>query len=500
VVVPDTVHALLDRVAAAHPTRRAVSDAAGAWTYEELLAHSVRLAGCLRALGAGPGTRVVVLLEPGRDFAAMLFATSRAGAALVPLGADTPDYKLRQVLENADPTAVIVNEDHAAEVRALGTSIRVVPVASLRGDAGAVTPVPAGAPAFLLYTSGSTAQPKAVVCPHAAVTFAVASIAERLGYRGDDVVHGRLPVSFDYGLYQFLLCATSGAELAVPPGPVSARELIAIRQAGVTVVPLVPMLATLLTRLAARDRRPTAIRLFTNTGEALVGANVARLRAAFPSAALICMYGMTECKRITIADPDEDLVHPSTVGTALPGTRLFVLDPHDRPVAPGTTGRIVAAGPHVMDGYWRAPQATSKRFGPSPDGVGRAVFTGDEGYVDEAGRLYFVGRHDDIFKRRGWRTSAPEIEAALLDIPGVEAAAVLPPPPGGALTAWVVSSLTAQKILTLAATRLEPAKIPDVCVVLPELPQTTHGKVDKRALGALAGEGGHDHRKPAGDR
>jgi amino acid adenylation domain-containing protein len=492
---------LLDRAGALHPASRAVSDAEGTWTYRELVAHSRTYAAGLRAIGAGLGTRVVTLVAPGRDFAALLFATSRVGAALVPLTEEIPAYRLRQVLADARPTVLVVHKDRWDECRAIaevGTVFTVGDVSGLSGptsagrtSAGRTSAVPSlrvapASPAFMLYTSGTTARPKAIVCPHAAVTFAAAAIAKRLCYRPDDVVHGRLPVSFDYGLYQFLLCATVGAELAVPPGPMSAAELAAIRRAAVTVVPLVPTMATLLTRLAARDSRPTVVRLFTNTGEALVGANAARLRAAFPGAELVCMYGMTECKRITIAAPDEDLSHPGTVGTALPGTRLFIVDPRGHPVPAGTAGQIVAAGPHVMDGYWRSPDATAERFGAAPDGGGRAVFTGDEGYLDPDGRLYFVGRRDDIFKRRGWRTSVQEIEAALLDIPGVEAVAVLPPCPDGSLTAWVVAELAASEVLSLAAIRLEPAKIPDRCVIIPELPRTAHGKVDKKALGAMA--------------
>jgi acyl-CoA synthetase (AMP-forming)/AMP-acid ligase II len=137
-------------------------------------------------------------------------------------------------------------------------------------------------------------------------------------------------------------------------------------------------------------------------------------------------------------------------------------------------GQIAVAGPNVMDGYWHAPEQAAERFRGE-------LRTGDFGWLDETGRLYFAGRRDELFKRNGVRTSSQEIEAALLDIPGVEEAAVALDA-DGRLLAWVVADRTEYDVRVGVAHRLGFAKSPDRCTVLPELPRTRNGKVDKAML------------------
>ncbi|MFE6490792.1 class I adenylate-forming enzyme family protein [Streptomyces sp. NPDC057748] len=490
------VPSLLDRAVEHHGSRPAARDGSGAWTYRQLDRYSRAVASNLASLGIGTGARILSLLPGGRAFTALLYGALRQGAVVIPAAEDISDYQLRWLLADARPTLVVVPEDHAG--RSVTCSVAPVVAASAllhadraappgflgtappaQDDAGRLGP---DATALMIYTSGSTARPKGILCPHGTVVWAAHAVASTLGYRYDDIVYVRLPMSFDYGLYQILLCAVAGAEIVFPSEPMSAGELRAVRNSGATVLPLVPTLAAVLSRLAARDTRPTSLRLFSNTGAALVGPDAARLRSAFPNARLICMYGMSECKRITVARPDEDLTHPATVGRALPGTELFVVDEQGEVLPPGEVGQILSAGPHVMAGYWQAPDANAERFVPAPGGHGRAVATGDYGYLDHEGRLYFVGRRDDVFKRRGWRVSAQEIESAMLDIEGVEAAACVPPGPDGELTVWAVTGRTPRAVLRAVEERLGPAKVPDRCVVVDHLPQTPHGKIDKAAL------------------
>lgn len=491
------IPSLLDEAEVRHGDRPAVRDGTGRWTYRDLALASRVVAHRLAERGIGPGQRVLTLLPGGRAFAALLFGALSRGAVVVPAAEDSSDYQLRTLIKDAEPDAVITGAGAGANGAdagpAAGSGVPVLSAWSLLDrpparevtplpPAGSRPPVPPDSPALMIYTSGSTGSPKGIVCPHDAVVWAARAIAGALGYRDTDVVHVRLPVTFDYGLYQLLLAALAGAEVVFPDRPLSAGELNLIRDHGATVVPVVPTLATVLSRLAARDRRPTSVRLLTNTGAALVGRDAERLRHAFPGAALICMYGMSECKRITIAAPDEDLGHPGTAGRALPGTRLFVVDADGRPLPAGALGEIVSAGPHVMAGYWRSPAAQAERFVAAPDGRGTAVRTGDYGHLDDAGRLYFVGRRDDIFKRRGWRTSCAEIEQAMLDVPGTRQAACVPPGPDGVLTVWAVTDRQPTEMLREIGARLGAARVPDRCVVVDQLPQTPNGKVDRAAL------------------
>jgi acyl-coenzyme A synthetase/AMP-(fatty) acid ligase len=136
-----------------------------------------------------------------------------------------------------------------------------------------------------------------------------------------------------------------------------------------------------------------------------------------------------------------------------------------------------------MAGYWRNDEATRECFS-EPGSAWPTLRTGDYGYVDEDSRLYVLGRRDDVFKRSCVRMSVQDVEAALLDVPGVAAAAVLPPDADGQLVAWVVSESPAREVLDLMAQRVDRIRVPDRCMVVPELPATANGKVDRAALRA----------------
>jgi acyl-CoA synthetase (AMP-forming)/AMP-acid ligase II len=200
------------------------------------------------------------------------------------------------------------------------------------------------------------------------------------------------------------------------------------------------------------------------------------------------MFGTTECKRISIMPPDAEMERLASVGLPLPGTEVVILDDQGRRLPPGQTGEIVVSGPHVMAGYWRAPEITARTFRPeSGDGhTGRVrLHTGDYGHLDEAGYLYFEGRRDDMFKRKGARMSTLEIEAAAMDIPGVRAAVVVPPAGGGDLEICVDSGLPPHLVLRELAARLEPAKVPAACHIVGPIPLTLNGKSDRREISSL---------------
>jgi acyl-CoA synthetase (AMP-forming)/AMP-acid ligase II len=476
------LHDLLDDAARKHGKLEAVRDETGSMTYARLAHVSRLVAQRLVVLGVRPGDRVVCCARGTARFAALLYGASRCGAVLVPAAEAVSDYQLRWLIEDARP-AVVVTDGNSRPVPYDGPTSTIDELAA--GDAVEGTDVRLDDPdanAFLIYTSGTTARPKGIVCPHRTVLWAAAAIGSKLRYRETDVIYLRLPVSFDYGLYQILLAAQSGSAVVFAEGTPSARLLSHLRASGATVAPVVPTLASLLCQLARRDTRPTAVRLVTNTGARLAGASVAGVREAFPGAAIVCMYGMSECKRITIAEPDEDLDYPGTVGRPIPGTSVHVLDDASRECRVGDIGEIVSAGPHVMAGYWNATEATAERFVPAPGGRGIAVRTGDFGYVDDEGRLYFIGRRDDLFKRHGHRVSTVEIESAAIDIPGVVAAACLRPAPDGSLNIFVQSELAPTDVLKGIAERLGSARTPDRCIIVDRIPCTANGKVDKNAL------------------
>ncbi len=492
---PTLVHHILDASVERTPDAVAVTDSAGQWTYRELSDAGRRVARWLRERGIAHGDRVLVQIPSIRAAAAVFDGVVRLGAIFVPVNPGTKEFHLRSVLSSADPSMIIGSGSAAAVLETLvpGPVLDLDEVwpqileAPLLADDDASEIDPEDV-AVLVYTSGSTAAPKGVVCPHRQMVFASQAIVGELGYRSDDVVFCRFPISWDYGLYKLLMTALVGAEIVLADGGSDLVLLERIRQTGATVVPIVPSFAAMLCALAARSGgeqgAANTVRMFTNTGAALADTVADDLRAAFPGAAVIRQFGQTECKRISVLLPEYEATKGTSVGRPLPGTAVLILDDDGKPCEEGVVGEIVVTGPHVMPGYWRAPELTARAFRTGTDGESR-LHTGDYGYLDENGFLYYEGRRDDMFKRKGVRISVLEIEAAAMDIEGVTAAAAVPPAGGRDLGVVVTGTAQPHVILRELSKRLEPAKVPAACRVVAALPLTLHGKFERRELVSL---------------
>ncbi|GGV42793.1 class I adenylate-forming enzyme family protein [Streptomyces spectabilis] len=491
------LHHLVDAGARAWPAKPALSDSRRLVTHAELAAWTRELADLLYAAGLRRGDRMVIALPTGVLVPALAFAASRLGAAFSIVHEQVRGVPLDHVLDDCHP-ALVVSDDptalHAARERGLGA---IAP--ETLEDAGPTGPGPDGtrrpAPApdrteplavdalCLIYTSGTTSAPKAVVSTHAQALFALDAIQSVLRYRPDDTVYCPLPPSFDYGLYQVFLGVLSGAHVrlgdAADSGPALLRRLL---ECEATVLPLVPSLGDTLAWLLGRasGRRPP-LRLLTNTGAALSAATLARLRETLPAARIHLMFGLTECKRATIMPADGDLERPGSCGLPLPGTEVVALDEDGGELPPGSVGELAVRGPNVMAGYWRRPELTARRF-PRRHGLFPELRTGDYGWTDPDGYVYFDGRRDDLYKQRGFRVSATEVEAAARRVPGVAGAAVLPPADGHAAELVVVTALEPPEVIGLLREQIEPAKIPPRCTVVADLPLNGNGKVDRRAL------------------
>ncbi|OZF56626.1 AMP-binding protein [Rhodococcus sp. 14-2470-1a] len=490
---PTLVHHIMDDAAARTPDATAVTDSAGQWTYRELADAGRRVARWLLRSGIGHGDRVLVQIPSVRATAAIFDGVVRIGAIFVPVNPGTKEFHLRSVLSSADPSLIIGS---GASVQVLGELVPgpVLELDEVWPEMISTSPLPDEVSvdpedvAVLVYTSGSTAAPKGVVCPHRQMVFASQAIASELGYRSDDVVFCRFPISWDYGLYKLLLTALVGAEIVLADGESDLVLLERIRQTGATVVPIVPSFAAMVCRLAARADAVSAsdnrVRMFTNTGAALADTTADELRTAFPGAAVIRQFGQTECKRISVLLPEDEASKGDSVGKPLPGTAVVILNDDGTPCSVGVVGEIVVTGPHVMPGYWRAPELTERTFRTGPAGEAR-LHTGDYGSLDADGFLYYEGRRDDMFKRKGVRMSVLEIEAAAMDVDGVTSAAAVPPADGRDLGLVVTGTAGSHVVLRELSKRLEPAKVPSACRVVDQLPLTLHGKYERRELVAL---------------
>jgi long-chain acyl-CoA synthetase len=455
----------------------------------------------LRRLGVRGGDRVALLLPNGEQLAVAIYGVQRAGAAYLPLNATIKEDRLRYVLSNSEARAVVCDAEHAetaeAAARGSGESRPIVvsdPWELVAEGAPPAPPLEVDL-AALIYTSGSTGNPKGVTLTHRNMTFAADSIIEYLGMEAQDRVLCGLPMSFDYGLYQLLMCVRVGATLVLEPGfSLPGRLVQTLEDQEITGLPGVPTMFQVLTSLRGLSERPLPhLRFLTNTGAALPPGLIEAIVRTFPHATLHSMYGLTECKRTTHLPPDQLKSRPDSVGVPIPGTEAWVDDGDGGRAAPGEVGELMVRGAHVMQGYWADPEATANRLRPGRWPWERVLATGDLFRCDESGYLYFVGRRDELIKSRGEKVYPREVEDALHAIDGVREAAVVGVPDrllGEAVHAHVALEdgvdLSPEELRRGSAARLEAHKVPAVIWLHDELPRTPRGKLDRRALVATA--------------
>ena len=201
------------------------------------------------------------------------------------------------------------------------------------------------------------------------------------------------------------------------------------------------------------------------------------------------MYGQTECIRVCYLEPELIDRKPTSVGRAIPGTDAFVLDDDGRPAEAGTVGTLYVRGPHVMRGYWNAPEQTEGMISSSDANGERVLCTHDLFTTDEDGDLYFVSRSDEMIKTRGEKVSPIQVENVLFALPGVKEAAVVGVPDehlGEAIRAYVVreegSSLKEAQVVRACREQLEAFAVPHEVRFVDDLPKTPSGKVRRKSL------------------
>lgn len=478
------------------PERLAVRSDRGAKTsYGEVWLLARKVQGWLAASGTMAGDRVAVALGNHVRTPAALLGTFLAGACAVPMDDDRgrdPTF----ILEDAGCRAVLVLGRGGAVAQ--GAAAQGIPVLDME-HADALPPAAEGAVmwaadsmALLIYTSGSTGLPRGVVCRHGQVAHAVAGIQQRLRYRAEDVVYCCLPPSFDYGLYQYFLGANAGATV------LSADRFNVLSLAGslardrVSVLPGVPALfsSLLKSRMLERIELPS-LRLLTSTGDTFPPALIERLQALLPQSSVVAMYGLTECKRVSILTAEERSRRPDSVGQALDTLNPEIVDCDGKPLPPGHEGELVIRGSHVMSGYWRRPEDTAHRF------RGDALSTGDRFVMDDEGYLFFRGRTSSFIKCNGVMVSPSEVEKALSSLDSVSQAVVvgLPDPDRGQRLAAALccedgKAPSLAQIQSHCRATLAPEMVPMLVRVVPSLPLTPNGKVDRVAALALFGENG----------
>jgi acyl-CoA ligase (AMP-forming) (exosortase A-associated) len=350
----------------------------------------------------------------------------------------------------------------------------------------------------ILYTSGSTGQPKGVVLSHRNMVAGAKSVATYLENRESDVLLAALPLSFDAGFSQLTTAFHAGASVVLLNYLLPKDVVRAVVEHRVTGITAVPPLWIQLTQVTWPEGVAAHLRYFANTGGRMPLETLSRLRALWPQTRPYLMYGLTEAFRATYLPPEEVERRPDSIGKAIPNSEVLVLRPDGSPCDAGEPGELVQRGALVAQGYWNDPEKTAERFRPLP---GRepglvmpeiAVFSGDTVRRDEEGFLYFVGRRDEMIKSSGYRISPNEVEevvyatglvgeCAAFGVPhaalGEAVVVVATPPPGAVLDVRQLHGLCRDKL---------PAYMVPAQIELRDgpLPRNANGKIDRKSIAA----------------
>ncbi|MFC4950499.1 amino acid adenylation domain-containing protein, partial [Pseudonocardia sp. GCM10023141] len=466
-----------------------------------------RLARLLVGLGIGPEDTVAVAVPRTPELVVAVLAVIQAGAAYLPVDPRYPVGRIRLVLGEAAPTAVVTTS--GVELPELPAAVRVLRLddpavagelaetaAHPLTDADRVRPLHPAHPAYVIFTSGSTGVPKGVQVPQANVVRLVEWTAQLLGPDALRRTVLSTSPSFDVSVFELFAPLCAGGELEIVGDVLAASG--AFPDGGPSVLSAVPTAIEALS--AGAPVRAGAVVL---AGEAASRALVGALHDGDPELVVHNFYGPTETTVYSTAHrTDRGATGPVPIGTPTADTTAFVLDAALRPVPRGVPGELYLGGEQLARGYLRRPGLTASRFVANPFGSGRLYRTGDLTRWTDAGELEYLGRTDDQVKIRGFRIELGEIAAALLAGGTLTAAVAIARNDGRAgaeIVAYVVGpdSPDAWELRADLATRLPEHMVPAAVVVLDALPTTPNGKLDRSRLPAPERVGAAGSRPPS---
>ncbi len=464
-------------------------------TYGDVIEHSGRMANMIASLDIKPGDCVAVQVEKSSATLLFYLACLRAGAIYLPLNTAYTGDELGCFLDDARPALVVCDparqtavEPHARKINAVLLTMNAAGLGSLadqtnRQHTDAQTVACASAdPAAILYSSGTTGQPKGVVLSHGALAANAEALHEAWTFGPDDVLLHALPLFHTHGLFVATNTLLMNGTGMIFHTRFDAKGVIK-DFAKATVFMGVP---TYYTRLLSQpELSPEAcrsMRLFIS-GSAPLLEDTFNAFAERTGHTIVERYGMTEAGIITSADPDRPR-QAGTVGWPLQGVSLRIADDHDKPLRQGETGGVQIKGTGLFTGYWNKPEKTAEDF--TADGYFR---TGDLGRLEQNGQLTLVGRAKDLFISGGFNVYPKEIEQAIDALDVVEESAVvgLPHPDFGEAGLAVVVPAEGQQcdpktIRDALKASLANYKVPKLIVKTDALPRNAMGKVQKAEL------------------
>jgi len=488
------MHRLFEAVALRFPMRTAIEHGSEFVTYAELDRRANRIAWALRHRGVGPGSLVGLYLPKSTNLYAAMLGILKAGAGYVPVDLRYPVDRVQGIFADAGVKVIVTTQDLNRGLKPSRAARLEIDVAQKELDTKPDHPVISHpgpeeltSPCYVIYTSGSTGHPKGVLISHRNVRTFAAALHTEYRITEDDRIYQGFSTAFDASVEEIWAAFSIGATLCVPGeeiarSPADAAEFINAN--GITYFSTVPTFLSMVP-----GDLPT-VRTLVLGGEACPPDLVSRW--ATPGRRMLNTYGPTEATVVaTMAECSPG--KPVTIGRPLPGYATFVVDEDMHPVPAGTPGELLIGGAAVAGGYLKREALTAEKFirNPFPDpGNTAPVLYRTHDLVCELpdGNIQFLGRIDDQVKIRGFRVELQEIESVLLDEPGIRGAAVRVVHRNGLpeLAACVVqqdgTDIDREGLIARMRARLPDYMIPRYLDLVPELPVTTSGKIDRSKL------------------
>ncbi|TMM51271.1 class I adenylate-forming enzyme family protein [Sulfitobacter sabulilitoris] len=410
------------------PDALALTDSIGTrWSFAEADRASTDLAARLKDAGVVPGDRVLMLSENCAPAVAALFAAWKLGATIIPVNARQTEAEVKRILDHARPAAALMTCEASRDAATHAERMGATEIAGSFGRLHLARPFDSnpdpdlGDVAVLLYTTGTTGDPKGVMLTHDNVRFGGMASATLRDMTPDDLVYGVLPITHVFGLASVVTAATYAGAAVQLEARFSAAKLYEALQGGVTLLSAVPQMHALLmqyTKEQGHTQLGSDKLRYVSSGAAPLDPAWKRKAEAFYGVALQNGYGMTESTAGVCATRNPMGSADISVGPVLPGVEIKI----DDTVEGGGdgSGEVMTRGAHVMKGYYRNPEETAKVL--DAEGWMR---TGDLGKIDAQGHLHILGRSKELIIHGGFNVYPPEVEAALNDHPQVIQSAVI---------------------------------------------------------------------------
>ena len=446
------IRRLIEDAAVSHPNKKALVLNEKSIEYNDLLTKVNQVAFYLKELDLPKGSRIGIYSNKGIEQVIAILGILSTDYVLVPLTKLLKAEQVEYIIKDCDIKCIITDKLKLESIEEINFDGHIISYETTHKEIASFEEIfkyynkPYSCEinghdnAVITYSFGISGTPKGIVISHRNLIDSARVVSQYLNLQEDDVISGILLFNLDYGLNQIFCSLYKRATLALHRFILANDFFNHVINDNVTVIPLMPIN---ITQMFDEDshRLPSSellanVKTITSSGGNVTPKMLSDIQEKFINAKFFSMHGLTEAFRSTYLDPSQINIRPSSIGKAIPDVELYVINSEGKECAPRVVGELIHRGGYIYKGFWNAPLETSERFksieilkdvinleGSLRDEV--VVKTGDYVYKDEEGYFYFVSRHDDMIKTRGFRVSPFEIESVVQNnLPQIEQCAV----------------------------------------------------------------------------